>query len=172
MNVVFHTSVAVGIAVLLTDTQIQVKAARTGSIIRICFLAFFVGIIFHGILDYIPHCYPVNSKADVIISLLIISLFLWLIDKTYRWILFSAFIGSIFPDLIDLSTGILNKLLSLNLPVLNKFFPWHWSQYSGSIYNGDCNVSSLNHLMIIFTVIVILYYKRFDLSKMRNKRFK
>jgi len=157
MNVIFHTSVAVGIAALLGN--------ENHKIFKTSLLAFSVGIIFHGILDYIPHCYPIDSKLDVISSLIIIGLLMWKINKDNRFILFSSFIGSIFPDLIDLSTGIVNKLFSINLPVYDKIFPWHWKQYSGSIYNGDCNVSSLNHLMIIFVVALICYYKRLNLYK-------
>jgi len=169
MNVIFHTSVAVAITVSLIDADAIEKSWLTRENILTGILAFVIGVIFHGILDYIPHCYPVNSKLDVIASLLFFGLGCWLLKKNYRLIFCFAFIGSIFPDVIDLSFKILNKQLSLHLPMYHNFFPWHWTQYSGSIYNGLCGVSTLNHVMIIFLIGVLLYRKRSDLNKILNK---
>lgn len=53
-----------------------------------------------------------------------------------------CFIGSLFPDLIDLGPAIANKYLGLSLPVF-KVFPWHWQEHSGSIYDGSRATESL-----------------------------
>jgi hypothetical protein len=75
--------------------------------------------------------------------------FVWLTNKRYRLITGLSFVGSLFPDLVDLSPGILNKQLGQSFPIINKIFPWHWHEYSGSIYGGDCGVSTANHLFVI-----------------------
>ena len=71
---------------------------------------------------------------------------------------------SIFPDLIDLGPAIANKIFGINLPILEKLFPWHWPHYSGSIYTNNCGVSTLNHFLVVFTVVVICWFRRKDLK--------
>lgn len=165
MNVLFHTTAAVGVAVLLTDTNKVkihsnvIRASITGT------FAFILGAISHGALDYIPHCYPINSKVDVILGLIIIVIFTFLAKKDYKLIVGLAFIGSIFPDLVDLSPEILNSYLGFNLPIIDNIFPWHWSEYSGSIYVQNCHVSFLNHSLVLLTVGLICWARRNDLTK-------
>lgn len=142
----------------LQDTSKPVK----GIILKRSCLVFLIGIIFHGILDYIPHCYPFPSKIDAILSLLLIIVAILSADRKYRLIVAASFAGNIFPDLIDLSSGILNKYMHLNIPVFPKVFPWHWPEYSGSIYNGGCNVSNINHSIVIAMVLMICILKRED----------
>lgn len=164
MNVLFHTTAAIGIAALIIDTR------KAGADLKVRdrtiqgSLAFLLGIMAHGALDYIPHCYPINSKIDVIGGLLIISVSTLLAGKTYRLIVAMAFTGSIFPDIMDLSTAIANKYGGLNLPVYKNFFPWHWKEYSGSIYSDNCSVSAINHFMMLISIIIICWVRRRDLQ--------
>jgi hypothetical protein len=157
MNVIFHTATAVATVVLIADCKSKVSSI---SYMSRCFLSLATGIIFHSILDYVPHCYPLNSKLDVIISSIIMIFLFWRTPKQYKIILAAAFIGNILPDIIDLLPGILNKLFNLKIKIIAKIFPWHWSLYSGSIYSGSCNVSNLNHLMIVALVCVICWCRK------------
>jgi hypothetical protein len=167
MNVIFHTTTAFGVSVLLTDTKAMATATNK-KVIEAGVFGFLLGLLSHGTLDYIPHCYPINSKLDAIAGLTMIIALVWLTKKRYRLITGLSFVGSLFPDLVDLSPGILNKQLGLSLPIINKIFPWHWHEYSGSIYGGDCGVSTANHLFVILTVIIICWSRRSDLKQMIN----
>ncbi|MGB1242831.1 MAG: hypothetical protein ACPG49_09940, partial [Chitinophagales bacterium] len=146
MNVFFHTTTAIGIAIALTDTQRLCPHTPIKNTLPTTFFAFVVGIIGHGTLDYIPHCYPIPSKVDVILGLFIIVTCIWRSQHTYRLILFASFVGSIFPDLIDLSPAILHKYIGTPIPTSTKLFPWHWHEYSGSIYTQNCGVLTFNHI--------------------------
>ena len=172
MNVLFHTTVAFGVAVLLTDTnRVRPNAIVKDSLIT-GLIAFAIGIILHGVLDYMPHCYPIDSKVDAILSFIIIAILIYLTNKRYRLITGLAFFGGIFPDLADHSQGILNKYFGLNFPIGDKFFPWHWQEYSGSIYNSNCGISTLNHILIILTVVGFCWVRRTDMKRMFNKNEK
>ena len=138
MNIFFHTTAAIGLIATLNDTK-NSSSSNKKSIQR-SLVAFGVGIVSHGALDYIPHCYPINPKLDVILGLLIMISLTIKCKPNYRLIVAATFLGSIFPDLIDLSPQILNQYLGLSLPIQEKIFPWHWQKYSGSIFIDDCMV--------------------------------
>lgn len=165
MNIIFHTTTAIGVAVLLTDTKRLEHTVSLTPILVTAIFAFVVGVCVHGVLDYTPHCYPINSKADVVIGLLIILSLTRLAKKKFRIIVAFSFLGSVFPDLVDLSLPIINKQLGLALPTFKALFPWHWHEYSGSIYNGDCAVSTINHLLLLLTITIICWCRRTDLKK-------
>ncbi len=169
MNVLFHTTTAIGIAVLLTDTNAIEKLNSSKKVISTGIFAFAVGVISHGALDYIPHCYPINSKVDAIASLIIILAAILVSNKKYRLIMALSFLGSLIPDIIDLSPGILNKLFDLKIPTVCNIFPWHYQQYSGSIYTDDCSISKLNHLLLILTIVVICWCRKTDFKILFGK---
>jgi hypothetical protein len=169
MNVIFHTTAAIGIIVLFTETDIIDNSLKIRKVFGTSILVFAMGIISHGVLDYIPHCYPINSKLDVILGLIIISMIVWFINKRYWLISLSSFIGSIFPDLVDLLPSILNKQIGFGLSIKNKVFPWHWQEYSGSVYSNNCNVSTMDHILLVLTVCIICWYKRDNVRKLFNK---
>lgn len=165
MNVVFHTVSAVGVVAIVTDTSI-IKAANTRTKIALAAMALFSAIFFHGVLDYMPHCYPVDSKWDVLAGLCIMISGFALVRKNYRLIVAAAFVGCILPDLIDLLPAILNKYLGWQLPLAPKLFPWHWKENSGSVYIGNCSTSSINHWSLIVFVLLIVHARRRDLKMM------
>jgi len=169
MNVLFHAISSVTVTVLVTNTQKIEKNNTKKTIVFTCIVAFTLGIISHGILDYVPHCYPINSKVDVFISLLFISIFIFLVKGKYKLIATSSFVGCIFPDIIDLSPGIINSYLDIGVPTFNKIFPWHWQIHSGSIYDGHCNVSNFNHLLLIVIVTLLCIVKINDMRVMMKK---
>lgn len=166
MNVLFHTTTAIGVAVLLTNTSQLEKSNSLTNRITTAIVAFTVGVISHGALDYIPHCYPVNSKIDVALGLAMIIVVTWLTNKRYQIIIGASFVGCIFPDILDLSPAIFNKQVGFHLPIFPKIFPWHWHTYSGSIYTGDCNVSTINHLLLIIVICAICWYRQEDVKRM------
>ena len=169
MNVIFHTTTAIGVAVLLTNTRTVGTTPAIKEVMPTALSAFGVGIISHGILDFIPHCYPINSKLDVIAGLAIILLTTWICNPQYRAVVGFSFFGCIFPDLFDLGPKILNKQLSLGLTIYENVFPWHWYNYSGSIYSGDCVVSTVNHFLLIFTLAIIFWTRRRQLKNIFAK---
>jgi len=164
MNVLFHTTTALGIAVLFTNTKNTKQSIRTSVIV------FIIGILSHGILDFIPHCYPIPSKLDVSLGLLMIIIITWLSNKKYRILILSSFIGCITPDLIDLSPAIINKQLGWNLPIFDKIFPWHFKEYSGSIYTSDCTVSNMNHIILVIVLGAAFWYKRSTVKDIFRKK--
>ena len=163
MNILFHTATAVGIIAVLADSREEV-ASKTNEYSKAA-VAFVIGVISHGALDYIPHCYPINSRVDVIAGAIIMTMLTFLSKPNYRWMVGLAFIGCIFPDLIDLSPEILNKFFGLSIPVYENIFPWHWEKYSGSIFIDDCMVSNFNHLLVVIVVVLICLNRKDDLRK-------
>jgi hypothetical protein len=162
MNIIFHTTSAIGIAVLLRGIPKTGIAAKS-------VIAFGIGVIIHGILDYVPHCYPINSKLDVACGLAMILMLIGLTKKPYRLITGMSCFGCVFPDLVDLAPSILNKQLGLHLPIFEKIFPWHTPQYSGSIYSGYCTISMFNHVVLILLIVGICWFKQTSLKEMVKK---
>ena len=169
MNVIFHTTTAIAVTVLLTDTSRLGNRPTAVQVIPTALYAFATGIISHGVLDFIPHCYPINSKLDVTAGLAMILSTTWLTNRHFRVISGLAFLGAIFPDIVDLGPKILNSYLNLGLTIPDNIFPWHWHTYSGSIYNGTCNISTLNHLLLVLIVLVIFWTRRTDLKTIFRK---
>jgi len=166
MNVLFHLTSAIGLAVLLTDTKSITRSQTVSPVVVTGLLGFIAGIISHGALDYIPHCYPVNAKADAVAGLLLMLFLTVKTNRKFRFITVATLLGIVFPDLVDLAPAILNKQLELNLPVVEKVFPWHWKEYSGSIYQNSCSISTLNHLLLCTSVIIVCWCRRADLLEM------
>lgn len=156
MNVFFHTTTAISVVALFP----VIKVASPVQITRDSIGAFTLGIMTHAALDYIPHCYPIASKLDAILGVIIIIGSIYFAKKEYRFIVGSAMIGTIFPDLIDLLPQILNKQLGLSLPLLPKIFPWHWQTYSGALYDTDCSVSTLNYCLLMLANVIIWWYRK------------
>ncbi len=155
MNVLFHTITGSTLA-----TVISSKKYPKHFKVKILFLGFLLGILSHGILDFIPHQYPISSKIDVFASVVFIASVLLSTKTPNRLIFAFCFLGTIFPDLIDLGPQIVNKLIGINLPTF-KIFPWHRPQYSGSIFDGShALLSNIIHLIVILlNLIVLLYFK-------------
>lgn len=165
MNVIFHTISAIGVVAMVTDTDMG-KPAATGNIRIVSVIALLSAVFLHGVLDYMPHCYPIHSKWDVIAGLCIIIAGTLVVRKPYQPIVLAAFTGCILPDLIDLLPPILNKYLGWRLPAGQKIFPWHWKENSGSVYTGRCETSLINHLAVVLFVLFISYSRRRDLKQL------
>lgn len=172
MNMIFHTTVAIGAMVGLTNT---IKIEKSNSIkdyIKTGMLAFVLGIGLHGILDYIPHCYPLGAKLDVSLSCALMLLIAFFIKQKYWIIAGLSFLGNIFPDLIDLFPSILNNYISVDFLIIDNIFPWHYKKYSGSIYNADCLVSNINHAIVLLIIFIILYKNNLNIKYMIRRKTK
>jgi hypothetical protein len=157
MNIIFHIATAVGLFSVVNNSP-RHPLIKTG-------IAFFGGIILHGIIDYTPHCYPFTAKMDILISAVVIMVLLIGTTKERRLLLFICILGNVFPDLVDLGPTMVNKYLSWNLPIYDTVFPWHWKKYSGSIYDNDCVVSNYNHWTVVIGVIITVILNGFPLKK-------
>jgi hypothetical protein len=162
MNVTFHTLASFATAAALSARLENRNLWRFPSASDTLILGggFITGILIHGILDTTPHNYPIPSVIDILLSLILFPLFL-LIAKRYLWLLIAVcFAGAIFPDLVDLATNMVNRRIGTSLPVV-KIFPWHWRQYSGSIYDGSRRLeSAIYHLVVAAISFSILYISR------------
>ena len=163
MNIIFHTTAALGIIATINNTQNSIVSKRTK--ILHALTAFVVGVISHGALDYIPHCYPINPKIDVTLAATIMAMLLFFSNSKYRLMVALTFLGSIFPDIIDLSPQILNKYVGTSIPLYDKIFPWHFEKYSGSIFIDDCKTSALNHFILVFVVSIICLKRKDEVIK-------
>ena len=170
MNILFHTTTAFTAAVILSDTKKVSKGKKIVNTLIIGILAFILGVISHGALDYIPHCYPLNAKIDSITSIILMLSVLILLKPGFRIIVGLAFVGGVFPDLVDLLPSIFNKYLGVNLPIFGKFFPWHWPQYSGSMSNENCTISTINISLLLLVSVIICYSRRDDLLNMFKRK--
>ena len=165
MNVIFHTLASVATAAVLS-TQLKEKKLINSTGLTILVIGFTTGILLHGLLDWMPHQYPLPSVLDVVVSLILFSIIFMLAHNEARWILFACFLGAIFPDLVDLGPAILNRQMQLHLPTV-KAFPWHWKEFSGSIYDGSQRWLSLANHMLVAGVSGWLIF-RYRQSLMRN----
>lgn len=161
MNVLIHLATGFATAFAITETK---KLRTKKQIITTSIIGLLISVMSHGLLDYSPHCYPINSRLDFILSLISLTGLIYFAIKKMRIIIFSCLIGSVLPDIIDLLPSILNKQFGFNLPTHKNIFPWHWKEFSGSIYSQDCFVSNINIGLITFSVIGILYLKRSNLK--------
>jgi hypothetical protein len=123
-------------------------------------IGFVAGLIEHGIMDYAPHSYPIPSGVDVLVSIILFTVAIALTKPQFRVLVTACFIGSIFPDLVDLGPPILNHHLGWSLPTA-KIFPWHWPQYSGSLYHGAKRLqSALSHSVAVGVYVSVCWFYR------------
>jgi hypothetical protein len=159
MNVLFHTVISIGISAAIINPK-TIKEGNNFTKVKFIIILFCLGIFSHGVLDIIPHCYPINSKIDFLLSSFLIFAITFLTIKNYRILLAFSFLGALFPDIVDLLVPILNKYVNLNLHVHENYFPWHWKIYSGSIYISDCTYSTIYQAILVLGVTLICYLNR------------
>ena len=163
MNVIFHTLASVATAAVLS-AQLKKKPINSTTGLTILAIGFTTGILLHGLLDWSPHQYPLPSVLDVGASLILFSVVFILALEEARWILLICFLGAIFPDSVDLGPAIVNKQMQLSLPTV-KIFPWHWKEYSGSLYDGSRQwLSILNHLVAASVSACLIFKYRKSLA--------
>ncbi|NJM52531.1 MAG: hypothetical protein HC846_03505 [Blastocatellia bacterium] len=162
MNVTFHIVGSIATAAVLSLSPTE--KWHSASALKKYAIGFAVGILIHGVLDFLPHSYPLPSKIDVIFALLVLILSLFLAQNQNKLLVLFCFSGAIFPDVVDLGAGIANKHLGIPLPQLNfKISPWHWKEYSGSIYDGSRFFeSTVYHILLLLICFSLIYAYRND----------
>ncbi len=133
MNVTFHV-----LGSIATASVLSLKPADKIFNFQKLTIGFITGVLLHGVLDYLPHSYPFNSRFDIIFALILFIISSFVTQKQNRLLVLVCFAGAVFPDVIDLGGEIVNK--HLGIPVLHlsyNIFPWHWKEYSGSVYDGS-----------------------------------
>lgn len=170
MNVTFHTLTALATAAFLSSRDVNPAPRQfTHDRLLIQAVGFATGVLVHGMLDYVPHSYPIQSGLDVVISLTLFAVAVIFAKPRHRALVGACFLGSIFPDLVDLGPAIVNKSLGWSLPVV-KIFPWHWPQFSGSVYDGrKAIVLLLCHLVVVGLSVSALYVYRRGLFDLRER---
>ena len=163
MNVTFHSVGAVATAALLSSTEAPAASSRSTPRhgLLIATIGFVAGIVEHGFMDYVPHSYPIPSGIDVIVAILLFVVVVIQAKSQFRVLVTACFLGSVFPDLVDLGPPILNHHFHWTLPTV-KIFPWHWPQYSGSLYHGAKRFQSAVWHCIVIGVYASLcwFYRR------------
>jgi hypothetical protein len=170
MNVTFHAlgsfATAAVLSLKITENWRSISALKK------YLIGFAGGIVVHGILDLLPHQYPIPSKVDVILAPLLLLLFLFVSQKQNFLLILICFAGCVFPDVIDLGPVIVDKYLGIALPRLPfRLFPWHTTKYSGSIYDGSRVVeSAVYHILFSLICLSLLYICRKNIFRFwKNK---
>lgn len=170
MNELFHVISSIGITAGLTDTEQRDDNGTLQNILPVIVSVFSIGIILHGLLDYLPHTYPVKPKVDVIVSIILAFIIILLSKRPYRSIVISSLSGCILPDIIDLGPKMVNAYFGLGLPIYDQLFPWHWKSYSGSLYNEGYAVSAINHTLIFLALLIVFWTRRKHLKNIFSRR--
>ena len=164
MGVTFHALTSVSIAATIAAQTknpldgMHLKGHGVFLLIILC-----VCILSHGILDVLPHQYPLPASVDVVMSLIGITGVAFCTKKDRRFLLLFCFLGCLLPDVIDLTFPILNRKLGMAFPTY-RIFPWHWPAYSGSIFDGRrLFESTCYHSVVVSLCLLIVYVYRHEL---------
>ncbi|HHV30617.1 hypothetical protein [Acetivibrio mesophilus] len=159
MNLVFHTVFSVS-----TSPIVAKNIVKTNKPLRYLGLGFASNIIMHGVMDLVPHDYPVTTMVDISISFVLFLLSIIFVKRELRNSVFFCFLGGVLPDLIDKG---LFRVLRMNSI---KLFPWHWANVINFFYKWYFNhawlFSICNALAIIVSVGLLLINRRFIFESM------
>ena len=157
MNVTFHALGSFAAAAVLSAKLVPCENCFfLRSDLPFLAVGFVAGVLLHGLLDFAPHSYPFPAAFDVLLCLALFAAFAFLVRRRNLVLLVACFVGCLFPDIVDLLPAMINKRVNLGLPVV-KVFPWHWREFSGSIYDGSQRFeSNLWHSLLLATSVILL----------------
>ena len=159
MNLVFHTIFSIS-----TSPICAKKIVEGDKPLKYLALGFIGNIIGHGVMDLVPHNYPLTMKTDLPISFTIFLLSIIFVKKEFLTSVFFCFLGGALPDLID--KGFLPIVGINNF----KIFPWHWYTIINFFYDWYFANAWLfkifNILSIIICICLLLLNQRFILQHM------
>lgn len=125
MNITYHTMVAIASALVIAKIipeKEKVKIYKVGTI------GLAVNILLHGILDIVPHNYPLTMIKDGFIALFLIALSIFFMKSKYRLLTLWCIGGALLPDVID-------KILIRNISIIKSYvFPWHNAEIINRFY--------------------------------------
>jgi hypothetical protein len=163
MNVAFHGLVGIALAHEVGTSRESREAPGAKTWAWTCVLA----VASHGILDALPHYYPLAPWEDAIVSLLLVTVWSALVPRWLRKPLLFVCVASLLPDIIDHVPDDLRKHLGIPFPALPNLFPWHWLVGSGS-WRGRSGpnwvVSVVNHAIVVGFCATAIYRNRQLLS--------
>jgi hypothetical protein len=171
VNVTFHCAASIGIAHLISRPLVDNPKIDRLNMAGILGLSFLLGVLSHGVLDGLLHQYPVPMLVDPLASVALLVVYCFLVQHRFRDLFILTFAGAVIPDVIDLGTGITNRLLGFHLRTpaewlgfhlpAGHFFPWHWPEGSGSIFDGSRSAVSLtNHIIVMSFVLAAIWANR------------
>jgi len=153
MNLIFHTVLSVSTSLIFAK-----KIVKTDKSIKYLGLGFISNIIMHGVMDLVPHNYPVTTMADISISFTFFLLSIIFVRREFLTPVFFCFLGGVLPDLID--KGFF-RVLRINI----KLFPWHWTNVINFFYKWYFNHTWLfitsNILAIVVSICLLWINRRF-----------
>lgn len=166
MNELFHVLSAVGISAMVTDTEAVDDKGGLQNRVSTTLYAFSAGIIAHALLDCLPHTYPIRSKPDVIVSIVLAASLIIFSKKPYRLIVAGSLFGCTLPDIIDIGPRMLRAYFGLAVPIHSQLFPWHWPAYSGSLYDQGHTVSAIDHGLFFALLMIVFLTRRQHLNNL------
>lgn len=165
VNVIFHALTSTAVMAAASGVEAESRSSRR---LRLAG-AFGAGLCVHGVLDGLPHQYPLPAAPDVVAALALVALVGLLSRPSSRALLVASFSGAIAPDVVDLGPSMLASSVTAPLrhPLL---FPWHWREGSGSIYDGRHVVVSItNHVIVVALSLLVLWASRSRWRKARRE---
>jgi len=160
MNVTFHVLAGLATAALLCNGDMECPRERGARPWQAGLAGCVTGIGIHGLLDWLPHAYPIPSVVDVILALCVVSVAVGCAQRRHRLLVLASFLGAVLPDVVDLAPQLMNRHMGTALPVV-RVFPWHWPAYSGSLYDGSRALeSAVHHVWVVGASIGILVLRR------------
>jgi hypothetical protein len=147
VNLIFHTVFGISTAPLCAKRIVEGNKP-----LKFLTLGFVGNIIGHGIMDLVPHNYPLTRNTDVLISFGIFLISMLFVKKKYISSVFFCFLGGSFPDLIDKAVFPIIGLGRL------KIFPWNWANTINFFYNQyfDLFIQSTNTAFKMFNILAIV----------------
>jgi len=161
MNLVFHTAFSVS-----TSTFFTKKVDKTDKTVKYLSIGFASNVIMHGVMDLLPHNYPVSTFVDVFVSFAFFLFSILFIKREYITTVGLCFLGGVLPDLIDKGLFRILRIRSF------KLFPWHWPNVINYFYKWYIHASLFkifNILALLVSVILLWINREFILKHMLKK---
>jgi hypothetical protein len=162
MNVTFHALASLAIAHVAAVAPRSSRAAASPPFVRHVLVAV-AAVASHGVLDGLPHTYPIPSPVDVMFAPCLVLAWSRLVHPSFRALFITALFGAVLPDVIDLGPSIVARLCGIGLPAGQHLFPWHWPVGSGSIYSPtptQAIVSTVNHAIVVAISLALIVTHR------------
>lgn len=96
LNLVFHTAFSIS-----TSSVLSKNIEQKHSTIKYLVMGFIGNILVHGVMDLIPHNYPIQTKFDILFSVAMFLLTIIIVNKKFVPMGFCCFLGGALPDIID-----------------------------------------------------------------------
>jgi hypothetical protein len=162
MNVTFHALAGLAIAHVAAVAPRSSQAGASPRFVRHVLVAL-AAVASHGVLDGLPHTYPVPSPIDVLVAPCLVLAWSRFVEPSFRALFITSLFGAVLPDVIDLGPSIVARLCGIGVPTMPHLFPWHWPAGSGSIYSPtptQAIVSAVNHAIVIALSIALIVTHR------------